>query len=430
MNVAYLANSFPEPVEPYVWEEIEELRKRGVSIVPCSMRRPRTTAGECPIPKNDVVIVLPVRPWPVLLACWLLARNLFALHGFVWRALRGPEALPRRLRTLAHTFLGAVLAARLAGKNVGHIHVHHGYFAAWAGMVAARILHAKFSMTLHGSDLLVRADYLDVKLAACDFCFTVSEFNRQHILERYGVEPQKILLRKVGVDPVRWRLAAGAAESKVFSILSVGRLHPVKNHQFVILACHQLKTKHVNFRCLIAGEGEQRSHLQAMISRLGLEKEVVLLGHVPRERLPELYAGADAVVLASHSEGIPVTLMEAMAMERLVIAPRITGISELVSDRVNGLLYSPGSISDFVAKLEIARTRGPELARIRRAAREQICREFDGPKCLKRLAAEFISRLSTNAVLSPDLQKLAVLDESAARRLNSKRHPHANPLLQ
>lgn len=415
MNVAYVANSFPEPVEPYVWEEIEELRKRGVPIVACSVRPPRRAASECRIPASEVGYVLPLRPWAALFASWLLVRHFFALRDFIWRALRGPEALPRRLRTLTHTFLGANLAAQLARKQIEHIHVHHGYFAAWVGMVAARILRAGFSMTLHGSDLLVRADYLDVKLAACDFCFTVSEFNRQHILERYCVEPQKVVLRRVGVDSTRWPQVASAEENKVFSILSVGRLHAVKNHEFLILASHQLKAKRVNFRCTIAGEGEEHRHLQAMISRLDLENEVVLLGHVRRERLPELYRSADVVVLTSHSEGIPVALMEAMAMERVVIAPRITGISELVTDGVTGFLYSPGSINDFLTKLEIARTGGPELARIRGAAREQVRREFDGPKSLKRFAAEFISRLSTNAVAPPNLQKLGVLKESTAQ---------------
>ena len=414
MTVAYLANSFPEPVEPYVWEEIEELRKRGLLVVPCSMRRPRTPAAECPIPASEAEFLLPLRLLDVPLAGWLLARHFFALRSFICRALRGPEALPRRLRTLAHTFLGAVLAAWLAGKKIGHIHVHHGYFAAWAGVVAAKILHAGFSMTLHGSDVLVRADYLDVKLAACDFCFTVSEFNRRHIVEHYALPAEKVLLRRVGVDPARWHPAPNAARSETFSMLSVGRLHAVKNHEFLILACHQLKAKRVDFRCRIAGEGQERGHLQAMISRLGLANEVVLLGHVPRERLPELYAEADAIALTSHSEGIPVTLMEAMAMERLVIAPQITGVPELITDGASGLLYAPASISDFLAKLEIARTRGPELAGIRRAAREQVCREFNGPENLKRFAAEFISQLSTNTVLSPDLQELPVLKESAA----------------
>ena len=414
MNIAYLANSFPEPVEPYVWEEIEELRKRGVTVVPCSMRRPRMPASECPITPSEVEHLLRLRPWAVFYATWLLVRHFFTLRNFVWRVLRGPEKLPRRLRALAHTWLGAYLAAQLARRDIEHIHVHHGYFASWIGMIAARILRAGFSMTLHGSDLLARADYLDVKLAARDFCCTVSEFNRRYIVEHYPPAAGKVLLRRLGVDLSQWRPVACAAQKKVFSILSVGRLHTVKNHQFLILACHNLKAQHVNFRYIIAGEGPERKNLWEMIVRMGLQHEVILLGHVSRERLPELYAAADAVVLNSHSEGVPVTLMEAMAMERLVIAPQITGLPELVKNGVSGLLYSPGSISDFLAKLEVARTRGPQPARMRRAARQQIACEFNGTENLERFAADFISRVDASAASPRTMQEPTLLNELTA----------------
>src|SRR6478672_6848454 len=72
------------------------------------------------------------------------------------------------------------------------IHVHHGYFGSSIGMTAARLLNIGFSMTLHGSDLLRNASYLDLKLAQCDFCVTISEYNRNYILQRFpNVDAQK-----------------------------------------------------------------------------------------------------------------------------------------------------------------------------------------------------------------------------------------------
>ena len=414
MSIVYLANSFPEPVESYIWEEIEALRKRGISVVPCSMRQVNCSSSACPISAAEVEYVFPLRLWTVLRGAWFLVRHFFPLRSFIWRALRGPEKLPRRLRTLVHTWLGACLAAGLARKDIKHIHVHHGYFASWVGMIAARILHAGFSVTLHGSDLLERADYLDVKLAACDFCCTISEFNRQYILEHYPLSAGKVLLRRLGVDLLQWRPVASAAQNEEFTILSVGRLHAVKNHQFLILACHNLKAQRLSFRCIIAGEGRERRSLQEMIARLHLEKEVALVGHVWRTQLRELYAAASVVVLTSHSEGIPVTLMEAMAMEQLVIAPRITGIPELVADGVSGLLYSPGSISDFLAKFEVARTRGPQTARMRRAARQQIACEFNGTENLERFAADFTSRVEASAASPRNMQEPTLLNELTA----------------
>ena len=84
---------------------------------------------------------------------------------------------------------------------------------------------------------------------------------------------------------------------------------------------------------MIAGEGPEHERLDRLRDKLGLKEDVVLARHVPREHLPTFYAQADVVILTSHSEGIPLTLMEAMAMQRVILAPEITGIPELV---ING----------------------------------------------------------------------------------------------
>ena len=114
-------------------------------------------------------------------------------------------------------------------------------------------------MTLHGSDLLVRSDYLDIKLKHCKFCVTISEFNRSYILKNYPeIDPRKIIVHRLGIDTAVWRPTNPSTPHCEAVILSVGRLHRVKNHEFLILACRGLKSSGVKFRCLIAGEGEER----------------------------------------------------------------------------------------------------------------------------------------------------------------------------
>lgn len=417
MTIVYLANSFPEQVEPYIWEEVQELRHRGIDVVPCSIRHPQTYPLDCPVREGEIEYAFPLHFVPLLSACWLLIFHFLRIRDLILRAVRGPERIHRRLRTIAHTFLGAYLAARFAKRNIRHIHVHHAYFGSWVGMVAARLLGAGFSMTLHGSDLLVRRDYLDTKLAACDFCFTVSEFNRRHILGHYPVAPGKVLLRRLGIDPASWQQPALRHHSgAAFSILSVGRLHPVKNRAFLLLACHALKAHGVDFHCTIVGGGEERASLEAMIERTGLQAEVELRGHVPRQQLPAFYMSADVVVLTSHSEGIPVTLMEAMALKRIVIAPRITGIPELITDGVDGFLYSPGSLTGLMEKLEIVRHGGPDLRAIEAAAREQIERNFNGPELLAEFAAEFLARTPAKQLAT---HQLSPLNEIVGRGLTT-----------
>jgi hypothetical protein len=198
MAIAYLANRFPEPLESYVGTEISELRKHGCEVVPCSVQRPSVWSPQGNS-APDTRYVFPFRWWTAVKAAWLCLQKFGLIGDLVWRAVRGPEPIHRRCRTLLHTWLGAYLATLLKREKIEYIHVHHGYFAAWVGMVAARLLDAGFSLTLHGSDLLVRADYLDAKLADCRFCFTVSDFNRRYIVEHYPqIDPRKLLVATAG----------------------------------------------------------------------------------------------------------------------------------------------------------------------------------------------------------------------------------------
>jgi colanic acid/amylovoran biosynthesis glycosyltransferase len=346
LTVAYLANQFPSPVEPYVGEEIEELRRRGVRVITGSVWKRRTANG---VQQADVV--LQSLGLGVLLAgAWLCIRHSRQLSGLILRIVfMGEEGPFSRVKALVHTWLGVCYAAILKDSKVDHIHIHHGYFGAWIGMVAARLLHIGFSMTLHGSDLLLHGAYLDVKLANCAFCLTVSEYNRHHILEHYPeIEAAKVVVSRLGVKCSESSISE--AHNERFSLLAVGRLEAVKDHAFLVRACARLRDGGIALECSIAGEGGERHKLERLIRKLRLEDCVTLLGHVPREQMDSLYDRADVMVMTSQSEGIPLVLMEAMARGKIVLAPAITGIPELIAGK-SGFLYEPGSLDDFAARL-------------------------------------------------------------------------------
>ncbi len=276
-------------------------------------------------------------------------------------------------------------------------------------MVAARLLHVGFSLTLHGSDLLEHAAYLDVKLDDCRFCLTISEFNRRYIVEHYpDVGPEKILISRLGVRLPELSALGGCRtrSSSTLKLLSVGRMQVVKNHAFLIHACAQLASQGVDFECSIAGDGPERSRLTALIQDCGVRDRVELLGHVPRQRMDALYDTADVVVLTSHSEGIPLVLMEAMARGKIVLAPAITGVPELVLPGKTGFLYQPGSLSDLVARLLFLRlllqvehrtqprhlvSAARPLDWMRYAAQVQVLHNFNRTKNLKSFTDLFLT---------------------------------------
>jgi glycosyltransferase involved in cell wall biosynthesis len=418
LTVAYLANQFPSAVEPYVIEEIEELRRRGVQVIAGSVRKTRV---DLPLPVEcEPEIVLESLSVTILLqAMWLCVRHWKRISPLVGRIVfHGDEGLFKRLKALLHTSLGACYAVILERRGADHIHVHHGYFGSWIAMAAARLLGVGFSMTLHGSDLLLHGTYLDTKIESCTLCLTVSEYNRRYILQHYpNVDAERVVVARLGVDVPECAAPAAAAITDTFTIVAVGRLHAVKDHAFLIHACARLQRLNMPFECLIAGEGPERSNLESLIRRSELQTRITLLGHVARAPINSLYDRADVVVLTSRSEGIPLVLMEAMARGKIVLAPAITGIPELVIPGTTGFLYEAGSLDGFVHRLLLIRglTRAqddhdlspdiPLAARqldcVRHAARLHVRHNFDRSRNLANFGDLFLQRIAPQTESAP-----------------------------
>jgi colanic acid/amylovoran biosynthesis glycosyltransferase len=408
LTVAYLANQYPASVEPYVSQEIAELRRRGVNVIAGSVRRPSAAQDSLiEFSAAEVLHLQPVRVSTLLRAVAFAVRHWGRISSLVGRVLlEGKEGPSLRLKALLHIWLGACYAVLLRERGVDHIHVHHGYFGSWIAMVAARLLGIRFSMTLHGSDLLVHGVYLDTKLKNCQSCVTISEYNRRYILDHFPeIDPQKVIVSRLGVDAVlvkepSRRIAPGAHHS--FNLLAVGRLHLVKDHAFLVRSCARLRDSGLDFQCAIAGEGPERRPLELLIRDNRLQGQLTLLGHTAQPELDALYLEANLVVLTSRSEGIPLVLMEAMVRGRIVLAPAITGIPELIIPGKTGFLYEPGNLEDFVQRIcflqslmQLEDGASPNrLNWIQHAARVQVLRNFSRQENLKRFGGAFLNLIA------------------------------------
>jgi colanic acid/amylovoran biosynthesis glycosyltransferase len=419
LTVAYLANRFPAAVEPYVGEEIQELRRRGVKVIAGSVRKPDAGVhGSAAVgPEPEILRLQPLRVLILLRALGLMLSRWKRIAHLAKRVLMsGKESPQRRMKALLHTWLGAYYAVLLQERGVSHIRVHHGYFGSWIAMVAARLLGIDFSLTLHGSDLLIDGAYLDTKLENCQFCITISDYNRSYILDRFpGIDPRKIIVSRLGVDAVVSAESAATIRKtgrRPLTLLAVGRLHAVKDHAFLVRACARLCEGGFDFQCLIAGEGPERRHLESLIRENQLEERIRLLGHVGRAELDVLYESADAVVLTSRSEGIPLVLMEAMIRGRLVLAPAITGIPEIVIPGKTGFLYTPGAVEDFVARIFFLdllmrsedRCAVSRLDWVRHAARVQVLHNFNRRKNLSHFGERFLQLIADSNFASHDFE--------------------------
>jgi colanic acid/amylovoran biosynthesis glycosyltransferase len=401
-TVAYIANEFPSPLEPYVKDEIGEFRRRGVQVICCSGKRvaPQGLSVRDHSFWNETRYFQPLSDHDLMRATRRLAADRSALWQFLKPVLWERGASPtKRLRALAHTAMGAAMAEELTPLGVDHIHAHHGYFASWMALVASRLLGIGFSFTLHGSDLLQRADLMAAKLRACRFCVTVSDFNRNYILERYPSTPaSRVIVRRLGVDRVFPGPVPADQEQHRFCLLAVGRLHRVKNYSFLIQACAALRDEGLDVICWLVGEGPERPALERQIRTFGLQDRVYLTGYLPPVHLSGFYRHADLVVLTSQSEGIPVVLMEAMAHEKLVLAPAITGIPELVEHGRTGFLYEAGSLPDFLSSIRWILRNKASLAEIPRAAAANVACFYNRQRNLRSFADLFLARIEKSGV--------------------------------
>ncbi len=135
------------------------------------------------------------------------------------------------------------------------------------------------------------------------------------------------------------------------------------------------------------GDGSEMDALRDQAQRLGIGDRVRFLGRIGQDEIRDHYARADAFCLSSLGEGIPVVLMEAMAMRMPVIAPRIMGIPELVQDGTSGLLFTPGrpdALAEAITSLAAGRERWAEMGE---AGRARVGEQFEIGACADQLDA-------------------------------------------
>jgi glycosyltransferase involved in cell wall biosynthesis len=296
------------------------------------------------------------------------------------RALRTALALSARserglLRHLAYVVEACWLARVLQKRAVDHVHVHFGTNAAAVALLCEELGGPSFSLTVHGPgefDAPIGFS-LDRKLAAARFAVAISSYGSAQ-LRRWAapVHWPKIQVVHCAVDEAYLEGDEPVPPSSR-SIVCVGRLTPQKGQLLLLDALAALRAEGIDLQLTLAGDGELRPALQQRIRELELEKHVAITGWVSSAEIRELLRGARALVLPSFAEGLPVVIMEALAMARPVVSTWIAGIPELVRPGESGWLVAPGDVSALTAALrEVASAPTHELDRRGRNGREQV----------------------------------------------------------
>ena len=408
MRVAYLVSRFPKLSETFIVDEILALERCGVEIDLYAFVRERRSPARDARALADRCWITPVwSPWPWLAQLSWLVRAPKTLLS-VWA--RVVYAHRRSARLLARSVAAVVLAAhhalRMQRCGVEHVHAHWATHPALGAWVIHQLTGLPYSFTAHADDLFVNQILLAEKAKRAAFVVTISEYNRRYLAEQLGAAAPRIEVVHCGVATSALDPAPETAGAP-FRIACVARLEEKKGHVLLVDACAQLVHRGVDVRCDLVGDGRKRSALAERIDGHGLADRVALHGAQSHAYALECIAHATAIALPSlvtatgRRDGIPVALMEAMALGRPVVASAVSGIPELVEHERSGLLVPPGdavALADALARLAA----DPSLRRrLGAAARRRVAEAFDVDRSAERLCALFAAQARRLAPVPP-----------------------------
>jgi colanic acid/amylovoran biosynthesis glycosyltransferase len=406
--VVYLVPSYPAVSHTFVLREVEAQRRLGRRVVTMSIHRPREEdlPAQADRDANATTYALsPPRIRDHLAAHWRALRTRPGAYlSTLVRAVRtGPLEPAAMVRSVLY-FCEAVVVwwhARRSGAR--HIHGVFSGPGADAALLAARLGGEGWTWSFagHGTDMLqVPRARLAEKIRSARCVTVASDFGRSQLMVLVDQEHwSKIQVVHCGLDLTEYDgFPRRSTVAEDMQLITVGRLEREKGHALLLDALAAIaRSEGTRVGLTVVGDGSEMPALQAQAERLGIADRVRFLGRVGQDRIREHYARADAFCLSSLGEGIPVVLMEAMAMRLPVIAPRMMGIPELVEDGVSGLLVVPGrpdALADAIAALAARRDQWPAMGQ---AGRARVSEQFEIAECARRLDATFTRWVNASA---------------------------------
>jgi colanic acid/amylovoran biosynthesis glycosyltransferase len=359
MRIAYLINQYPMVSHSFIRREIQALERQGVEVVRVALRG---WAGDL-VDEEDLIerkrtrYVLRDGSPALLLA---LARTLLTHPASLIRALALACRMGRRAeRPLFVHLIYLAEACRIESwlreARVQHLHAHFGTNSAEVAMLIHVLGGPPWSFTVHGPEEFDKPQFIGLgeKIRRCSFVVAVSSYGRSQLYR--WVEHQhwpKVQVVHSGLEAAYFAgpvIAVRAARR----LVCVGRLCEQKGQLLLVEAAHRLMVQGLDFELALAGDGEMRGVIEALIIRHKLQDRVRITGWISGEQVREEILAARALVLPSFAEGLPVVIMEAMALRRPVISTFVAGIPELVLPGEHGWLVPAGDLEALMHAMQV-----------------------------------------------------------------------------
>lgn len=384
MRIAYFINQYPKVSHTFIRREILALERQGVEVQRIALRgwdaelhdaEDLAERGKTRYVLQDglrgllkpLMQVLRARPKAFLTALRLAL-------GQGWRADR---PWPYHLVYLAEA---CRLLQWLQDAAAEHVHAHFGTNSTEVVMLANALGGPPYSFTVHGPEEFDKAQLLHLgeKVRRASFVVAVSAFGRSQ-LWRWVAHEQwgKVKVVHCGLERSFHQVAPQAITATP-RLVCVGRLCEQKGQLLLIEAARGLVSQGVQLELILAGDGELRGPIEALIVRYGLQAQVRITGWISSAQVRDEILAARAMVLPSFAEGLPVVIMEAMALRRPVLTTYVAGIPELVRHGENGWLFPAGSVEALTEAMRQCLEQPVQvLQRMGDAAYERVLQRHD-----------------------------------------------------
>lgn len=396
MRIAYFINQYPKVSHSFIRREILALERQGIEVQRIALR-----GWDGELQDNDDIAersktryvledgvkgllkplleVLRAQPRRFFRALWLALRM----------GRRADRSWPYHLIYLAEA---CRVVQWLQAFGAEHVHAHFGTNSTEVVMLANALGGPHYSFTVHGPEEFDKPQFLHIgeKVRRAAFVAAVSSYGRSQLYRWVAhAHWDKVKVVHCGLEAA-FHAGPPVPVPAVPRLVCVGRLCEQKGQLLLLEAAQKLAAQGTTFELVLAGDGEMRAEIETLIARHGLQGQVRITGWISSGQVREELLAARALVLPSFAEGLPVVIMEAMALRRPVLTTYVAGIPELVRPGENGWLFPAGAVQELAAAMADCLGQPDEvLQRMGDAAHQRVLERHDIDTEAAKLASYF-----------------------------------------
>lgn len=396
MTIAYLINQYPKVSHSFIRREIAGVEASGLRVERFSIRSCSSELvdeeDKQELEKTRVILGIGIIGLIFALIRTGLTRPVRFVRAFSLMLQIGWHSERGVWRNFAYLAEACVLLRWFSELGIAHVHSHFGTNSTTVAMLCRTLGGPPYSFTVHGPEEFdkVQAIALTEKIERAAFVVAVSSFGKSQLYR--WCERQhwsKIHVVHCGVDELFLTQTPVPIPDQP-RLVCVGRLTEQKGHLLLVEAAGRLAAESLPFKLVLVGDGPLRSEIETLMAQYGLQDRVEIMGWASSREVQQQLLASRGLVLPSFAEGLPVVIMEALALSRPVISTYVAGIPELVEPNTCGWLVPPGSVESLTEAMRAALQAPVEtLEQMGRAGAHRVSEQHDAAKEASKLAALF-----------------------------------------